>query len=337
MTGGRGTRLWPLSTTNKPKQFVKIIGDSSLVEMTYRRMKKLFKEEDIYFLLPYDLVPVLRSLINVKEENIIPEPDTMDTAPALILGSYYLLKRGYSEVLSLPADHYIEEDNTFYKTLEKGISFASRGYIVTFGIKPHYPATGYGYIEPGEVVDKKSPKVFKVKRFIEKPDINRAKEYIKKNFLWNSGMFVWNMETIVEEFKKFLPNTLHVVKSMVEEKEFTIERYKNVDKISIDFAIMEKSKRILTIESNFKWDDLGSWWFLERYGMEGLDRNRFMGNLITVESKDNMAFSDSGYIVLYGVENLLVVKYEDKVLVMKKENINKMKELINILKEKNIY
>ena len=338
MAGGRGTRLWPLSTQDRPKQFVPLLQGKTLVEITYERMREMFEKDDIFFVIPPDLVELLKESIDLEDKdiNIIPEPDTMDTAPALILSSYFLYKKGYNSLLVIPADHYIEGMVEFKRVMKKGLVFAKKKYIVTFGISPSYPATGYGYIEPGDSIDPSFPEIMYVKRFIEKPSFDKAKEYIEKGFLWNSGMFVWNVEFFLEQAENFLPNTYRIIKNMVDDGKIEKKEYSKVEKISVDFAIMEKSKNILTLEANFKWDDLGSWWFVQRYGKERVDNNRFMGNLISVESRNNIGFVESGEVVLYGVDNILVVKSKDKVLVTRKEKIDEIKSLINILKNEEI-
>ena len=263
LAGGTGTRLWPVSRQLYPKQLVKFIGDDSLVQTTIKRLISLLDPENIRIVCGeehvYETARHMEEIGIISKGKIISEPCGRNTAPAILLAVFYILKKEKDAIVCiLPADHVIRDVKGFHAKLESAIRLAESDNIVTFGIKPQYPETGYGYIEGDQEV---AEGALKIKRFVEKPDRQTAKDYLTAgNYFWNSGMFTFKASVILEEFIRHQPGIFQPMEKMVLKKDrVTYQEYGQLPDISIDYAIMEKTAKGVVLPSDFGWSDIGSW------------------------------------------------------------------------------
>jgi len=341
LAGGAGTRFWPLSTEDRPKQFLKLLGDRSLLQMSSERVGGLAPPERIFVLTNEAFVPVVREqLPEVPEQNIIGEPLRRDTAAAVIL-SALLARRlfGNPVILTVTADHVIEPKEEFLRAAKGAIREAQRRpFLYTFGVKPTYPATSYGYLEVGERIGTEDGLEHRrVLRFKEKPDLETARVYLAEGrYLWNSGMFVWQAEAILEEASQFLPQHLEALQKAVEAwgsprwGEALREAFASVEPISIDYGVMEKSQRVLCVVAPFRWSDVGGWVALGEYLEKDPWGNAHRGRLEVLDAHDNIAFCEdpSERISLIGVKGLVVVRAGKETLVVPKERAEEIKALV---------
>ncbi len=328
LVGGRGERFWPLSTPERPKQFLRIFSQKSMIEETVERILPLVPRKRILFVLPPHLVrPLKEELRWVKKENLIVEPEGRNTAPAIALAARSLRNKPDSVMAVLPADHLISPKKAFLNDLGKAAELARKGYLVTFGIKPERPETGYGYIE----IEEKKPLCrdgFKVKKFHEKPSEATAKSYLKSGkHLWNSGMFVWRAGSIIEAFKVHAPGTYKGLLAGGSNR-VTRASYSKLEATSIDYAVMEKSPNVAVLRARFLWDDVGSWTAIERHLKKGVDKSVSVGKLISLDSEECIVVAPEGEVALLGVRNLVIVKTQDTVLVCAKERAADIKKLL---------
>ncbi|MDD5120669.1 MAG: mannose-1-phosphate guanylyltransferase, partial [Candidatus Omnitrophica bacterium] len=259
LAGGVGSRFWPFSRELEPKQFMKIIGETSLLEATIQRLKGVVDKERVYIVtnnIYFYEVKAQVAKFGIPDENIILEPKGKNTAPAIGLCAKLIGRVDKNAVLLvLPSDHYIKNVRNFKKTLKKAVSYAKDNFLVTIGIKPLGASTGYGYIKAG----KKKKGCMLVDKFLEKPDLETAKKYFRdKKFFWNSGMFIWKASVFLEEVKKYLPK-LYLNLCLINSADDIPRAWPKIEAISVDYGIMEHSKRIALIPSDFYWTDLGSW------------------------------------------------------------------------------
>lgn len=342
MAGGKGTRFWPLSTEEKPKQFLKLIGEETMIQMTVNRISNIVPIDRIFISTCTNYVDLVKEqLPNIPNENIIVEPEGRNTAPCIALSSFIINKKfKNSNIVVLPSDHLIKDNYEFLDIVDCADTFiqTNKEAIITLGMTPTRPETGYGYIKYGRD-NKKFEKhnIIKVDSFVEKPNLEKAKEYLShKNYLWNGGIFVWNSINILNQLQKYSPNTynaLKMINNINDEKliEYINENYKYTESISIDYAVLEKSDSIYVIPSNFGWDDVGSWEALERYKDKDSLGNVLVGNAKVVHSEENLVISSSQEIVIEGLKGIYVIECDGKILVGKKSNVSNVKELKKIL------
>jgi len=328
LVGGKGERFWPASTPERPKQFLRIFSDKSMVAETVERISSMIPMTNIHYVLPPHLEALLRQEIKgVKNKNMIIEPEGRNTAPAIALAARTLRDKPDAVMAVLPADHLISPKKTFISDLKAAVRLAQEDFLVTFGIPPSRPETGYGYIE----IDRSTPlgrRGFKVKRFREKPDLPTAKRYLKSgNFFWNSGMFTWKVSAIIEAFRQHHPQIYKALLAK-QSKEPTKRSYARLEATSVDYAVMEKAENVAVVPAKFCWDDVGSWSALERHLHQGLDKNTRIGKLIVLESKGCIAVAPEGEIALLGVRDLVIVKTKDTVLVCAKDRAADVKKLL---------
>lgn len=331
MAGGKGTRFWPLSTEEKPKQFLNLLGNETMLQMTYNRINKLVPKERIFIStgLKYkDLV--FEQLKGISHENIIIEPESRNTSACICLSSLYIKKKfDNCNVIVLPSDHLIKNENEFIDTISYANQFLIENNtgIVTFGIKPNRPETGYGYINSKF---NNLNKISKVNSFVEKPDYSTALKYISDgNYYWNSGIFVWNVNVILNLIKKFLNNTYEVLSPILdlsfdECENFINKNYGLTDDISIDYGVMEKYDNIFVIEGKFGWDDVGSWSSVDRYGEKDNNGNVLNSSGVLMKSSNNIVLTKKK-ILLNNVDDLIVVETDDCILVSSKEHAQDIK------------
>ena len=347
MAGGAGTRLWPMSTDDKPKQFHNISGNGTLLEETINRLKSLSPEEImIVTAKAYDKL----SLDEIKKSGlkgeILCEPQPKNTAAAIYYSAYYLNKI-YPEsiMIALPADHYIKNETAFTEVLDLAVLEAEKGNLVTIGIKPTYPETGYGYIQS----ESGSAKVLKVEKFVEKPDIDKAKKYIASgNFYWNSGIFIWRTDVIIAEFTKQMPK---LVKAFMKLDKYSPEEiskdsdavwktkneiFSEIDSVSIDSGILEKAQSIAVIPGDFGWADLGSWKAADDILPcdENYNRSPVRENTIFVNSRECSSFAEECSVAIIGLSNVVVVQSGNNILVMNKDSSQDVRKVVEIVKKK---
>ncbi len=329
LAGGSGTRLWPLSRTNYPKQFLKMKGmDKSIFQMSFERCLKLTDLSQIYIVtnagykfLVIGQIEELGYLIN--ERNVLIEPVGRNTLPAIYYGIKEIKKHGDDVVAVFPSDHIIYNEESFADAISAGLSAAGE-YMVTFGVKPYKPHTGYGYIKPGEPLGKG----YKAKEFKEKPDLRTAKEYVMDGYLWNSGMFLLHTGIFTEEVKHFCPDVYNCFKA-----EDIEEIYSNVPAVSIDYGIMEKSARVAVLPLDIKWSDLGSFdAFYDEFPRDDNGNVLFDDNIL-IESENNLLYTDKDKsVAVIGVNDLIVVDQKDALLICAREQSQKVKDIVGTLK-----
>ena len=342
IAGGRGERFWPKSRIRTPKQLLPIASKKSMIYETVKRISPLVKPEDILIIARKGLgTRIKKELPKIPTKNIISEPFGRDTAAAVGLGAILAEKKDPDSVMIiLPADHVIGEPQKFLKTL-KVASKAARDTdnLVTMGIKPTRPETGYGYIEIGSRVKGQGLRgVYRVKRFTEKPNREEALKFIKSGrYLWNSGMFIWRTSVILEAMRKHVPKLyrglLEIQKALGTSKEKkVIEKiYRKLDKISIDYGIMEKAKNTLVVEADYLWDDVGNWQALERILSRDREGNITQGQICSLDTKDSIILSDKRMVGTIGLKDLIVVSTGDATLVCPKDRAQEVKKLVHKL------
>lgn len=344
LAGGTGERFWPLSRHEKPKQFLSLFGNRSMLQLTMDRIVRLVDPSNVYVVtgeIYSELVK--KQLPEVPAENIIWEPYARDTAAAVGLAAVYVRQRDpQGVVLVLPADHYVADYEEFERVIKAGEEAAENGeWIVTVGISPSRPETGYGYIEKGQKeATVNGVNVFKAEAFHEKPDINRALDFLNKGkFLWNSGMFIWRTDFIFKLLSEYLPDLekgLGLIANALgkpEEKEVIRKVYAKLPRISIDYGVMEKTPQVLVIPAAFGWDDIGTWTALERYRQADNCGNILKGKGILLDTNNCSVYSPDKVAVTLGVEGLLIVNYQDSLLVCKKDRVQDIKKAVETLKE----
>lgn len=339
MAGGIGSRFWPMSRSNFPKQFLDILGSGkTLIQSTFDRFAAFIPIENIYVVTSGEYVNIVKNqLPDLPLQNILGEPSRKNTAPCIAYISFKLHQMDPNATMIVaPADHLILDNIAFNKVCLEALSFVNKhNALITLGIKPTYPNTGYGYIqyEQPEVADN----VYKVKTFTEKPNLELAKAFMASGeFLWNAGIFVWQVKNIISAFEKYLPEMYEVFQTerarfnTVEENAALQEIYPLCTNISIDFGIMEKAENVYLIPASFGWSDLGTW----NSAYENLEKdylgNAVAGNEVMVfDSHNNMVHAQKDKLVLLqGMEDFIVVDTEDVLLICKKEKEQEIKEYV---------
>ncbi|GIU83191.1 MAG: mannose-1-phosphate guanylyltransferase [Pyrinomonadaceae bacterium] len=342
MAGGQGTRFWPASREKLPKQFLKIISEKTMLEETLARIEPLVQTEKICVVVNALHEELTKRLLGNKVK-ILAEPIGRNTAACIGLAVTHLLNHGKNEpIIAVPADHFISDVQTFRNQLLVAAEMAKEGGIVTFGIKPTRPETGYGYIEKGEIVSP-DKQIFKVERFVEKPNLEKALEFLSSGkYLWNSGIFVFTAETILSEIETLQPSLhqglLKIGKAIGSENYMQVltEVYENLESISLDYAVMEKTQKpVYVIEALFEWSDVGSWQALYEL-RDGKDDagNLALADAIFLDSKRNLVYSEANRLVcLLGVEELIIVDTSDALLVANLKNSQEIRKIPEFLRK----
>lgn len=341
MAGGAGTRFWPLSTKSRPKQFLNLFGERSLLQMSYDRLKGLVPPARILVLTNLDFVSLVRAqLPELPSENVFGEPYRRDTGAAVCLAALLAQRRfGNPVIATLTADHLIEPVELFQATLLSAAKRAAREPVLyTFGVRPTYPATAYGYLEIGDAVPADGTILhYRLKRFKEKPDRDTAAKYVdSRRYLWNSGMFVWRTETILNELEVKLPDHVERLKRAVGSEggsgweSALVEAFKPLSSVSIDFSVMEKSRNVNCVVATFKWSDVGGWLALADHLPVDSAGNHIHAELHGLDSRDNLVFCEDPEekVMLVGVQGLIVVHSGDRILVTRKERAEEIKRLV---------
>ncbi|WP_419212514.1 mannose-1-phosphate guanylyltransferase [Maribacter sp. X9] len=343
MAGGVGSRFWPISTTDNPKQFHDMLGaGKSLIQKTFDRLNKFVPTENILILTNErynDLV--LEQLPKVKQEQVVLEPAMRNTAPCILYAALKIQKMNEDAVMIVaPSDHWIEDEEAFANDVTACFKKCEKEEVLcTLGIKPSFPNTGFGYIEYNR---EDAAQLKKVDQFREKPDYETAKEFLAQgNFLWNAGIFMWSVKTIVNAFKNYQPEQYRLfqdgasVYNTKNEKEFIAKNYPNAENISIDYAILENSKSIYVLEASFDWNDLGTWGSLYDKLDKDADNNAVVNaKVLSQDSSGNMIRSKEGKIVVVdGLDDYIIVDKEDVLLIYPKAKEQDIKQVLNKVKD----
>ncbi len=338
MAGGSGTRLWPHSRSGRPKQFLRLSGEQTMLQETARRVLPLIPYEHILVVTGPAYADLVREqLPELPPENVIVEPSGRGTAPAIGLGALHIRRRDPNGVMAvLSADHSIERPELFCRQLVVGETMARQGYLFTLGITPAAPATGYGYIEVGELVHAaEDERVFRVRRFVEKPSLERAQEYLASgSFFWNAGMFVWSAEGILRELACFEPMlaqgltliNCHIGTPRAQE---VLERiWPNLPNVAIDTAVMERSSHAVMIPADIGWSDVGDWAALSDLLPQDADGNAVIGNCVRIDTRNSLIYGNGRLVATIGVEDLVIVDTHDVLLICPRERVQDVKAMV---------
>jgi len=346
MAGGVGSRFWPLSRTEKPKQFLDILGTGeSLIQQTFRRFKSICPTENIFIVTSAEHKDLVIEQLGIDPSRVLGEPFRRNTAPCLAYGTFRILKENPDAVIAVtPADHLIVKEEKFSQVIKNCYDFAEvNDALVTIGIQPDRPETGYGYIQ----ADQKKPvkgfqNLLKVKTFTEKPDIDLAKVFLESgDFFWNSGIFIWNINSILKSFEKHLPDMYNVFDEGREffgtkqEKGFIGKTYTECRSISIDYGIMEKAGNVYVMCTDIGWSDLGTWSSLyEHTEMDKAKNAVVSGEVFSYDCRGNIFNVAPGKVaVVQGLEDYIVVDSDDVLLVVRKEEEQNIKQYLDDVKK----
>lgn len=344
MAGGSGTRLWPRSRKNKPKQFHSLTSERSLIQETVARLEPIIDNEHINIIANKTHVKQIKQQLgSLPEQNVIAEPVARNTAPAVGTMAVILQKRDPDAVmLVLPADHFIAKADEFRNLLQEGQEIVSEGdFLLTLGIKPTYPETGYGYIEIGkDYKEIGEDQVYWVKSFREKPDLETAQKYVASwRYVWNSGMFMWKCSTILKMFEKHAPEIYAELEKLREaldtpqEAEVLQKVYKNMPSISVDYAIMEKAENVLVMPADIGWSDIGSWSALHDLLSFDGDTNVVVGRHVGIDTYNSLIHGGDKLIATVGLDNMIVVDSGDVLLICPKGRAQDIKKILEKLEE----
>ncbi|MBM3256423.1 MAG: mannose-1-phosphate guanylyltransferase [Candidatus Moranbacteria bacterium] len=345
LAGGKGTRLWPVSRQEKPKQFQCLISGKTMLQETYMRMREIVDPDDIYIVTNKEYVlEVEKELLEFPKENILAEPVGRGTAPSVALAAAVISKKCGDETMGVfAADHFIKNPELLLKAIGQAEKFLSKSAdcLITFGIKPSAPETGYGYIEKGRLLKElDGVAVYRAKRFVEKPNFETAKEYLKSGyFFWNSGMFLWKTSAIIEKFGRYAPDIyrrLVRINRAVGTRKFekVLEKeFPQMDKISIDYAILENEPKILVIPLKLNWSDVGSWTALKNALTANGKENFVKGEHINFDSKNLLVYGTNKLIATIAVKNLIIVDTEDAILICDRNKSQLVSDVVKKLEE----
>ena len=337
LAGGVGSRFWPFSRELEPKQFMKIIGEASLLQATIQRLKGVVEPSRVYIItnnIYFYEVKAQVTKFGIPDENIILEPQGKNTAPAVGLCAKLISQIDKDAVLLvLPSDHYIKNIENFKRTIKKAIACAKNNFLVTIGIKPSAPSIGYGYIKINPKLETRNPMVYSVDKFLEKPDLNKAKKYFKdKKFFWNSGMFIWKASVFLEETKEYLPK-LYANLRLINSVNDISRIWPRIEAISVDYGIMERSKRIALIPADFYWTDLGSWDALAEIFPKDKKGNISTADVLNLDSKGVCIFGRGQRLIsTIGLRDVVIADTPDALLVCDRSRAQDVKQLVEQLK-----
>lgn len=348
MAGGRGTRLWPLSRTEKPKQFQKLISDKTMLQETAQRLLPLGTWRDIYISTNSQYAKeVQKELPKVSKENIIDEPVNRERASSIALSSAFFIKRCPNEtVVIFPADHLIKRDKVLISAIKSGVAFLEKNpdYLLTIGVSPDAVDTGLGYIKKGKIFFKeKKQLIFKVEKFIEKPDFKTAQELIKSGeYFWNSGIYIFKSKNLIEKYKKFVPDTYERILKFInavdtpEYRGVLEKEYPGSDPVSFEYSIVENDNQVLMIPAELGWSDIGSWAVLKDSLIGKNNKNFVKAAHLDIGSKDLLVYgSPKKLIATVGLKGLIIVDTPDVILICDKSQSQDVKKIVAMLEKTN--
>lgn len=344
LAGGSGERFWPMSRDKTPKHLLKLITDKTLIEETVDRLEGIVPLENIFILTSKIQVETIRNLLpNIPANQVVAEPTRRDTGPACAYATALVHAKDPNGALALlPCDSFIKDTKAFQRQLSYAFGIVeidgssnaihTNPMILTFGVQPSFPSTGFGYMELEP--NKFESEIHTVMRFVEKPNLVKAKEYFESgNYVWNAGIFIWKTSTFISEATKSAPELADFINHYPNSNpdDYVASVFPTLNKISVDYAILEKARRVVTIKTEFDWDDVGTWTAIEKYLKTDESGNAIRGNVISIESKNNIVLSNGRTIALFGVEDLVVVETEDAILVCHKGEIQNIKKIHSLL------
>ena len=333
MAGGRGGRFWPMGRKKNPKQLLPLTGDTSMLRDTVDRLNGLTEKDHILIMTNSDIAEKVRcQLPDLPAENIIVEPEGRDTAPCIALAAALLNRRDPDSVMCvMPADHVISPVEILQETLRKAGELAqTKELLITLGIPVTMPATGYGYIKLGEPI---AEGFNAIAEFKEKPSAEVALEFMQsKAYLWNSGIFIWKTSVILKEFETFQPDMYSVIRQWLAGEDFRAT-FSTIKKISIDYAILENTRKAAVCRAPFRWNDIGSWNVLKEFRQSAPNSNVHSGKVYTLDSSNNLVISDDCAVAVIGLSNIAVIKSGDGILVCSLDAEQKVKTLIQEMPE----
>ncbi len=339
MAGGGGTRFWPLSRKKTPKQLLNLSGKEVMVNEAVDRLARVADKDDIFIVTNNSQAEKMLGVTagRIRADHILTEPAARNTSACIGYAALEIVKKyGDGIMVVTPSDAYIKDDEEFARVLKVAVKAAEEGSaLVTVGIKPTFPATGYGYIK----FEKSEKAVKKALKFVEKPDLSTAEKYYNDGgYVWNSGMFIWKASVILERFKELLPEVYaeleKIAAAMGTEEEYTVlnEVYPAIKSVSVDYGIMEKAENILVVPGDFGWNDVGSWDMLKILHEADGKGNVTVGDTLCLESECNVVYSGGRLVALMGVNDMIVVETPDAVLVCPKDKAQDVKKIVDRLK-----
>ena len=343
MAGGSGTRFWPRSRVAKPKQYLNIFGSESLLQSTIKRFETFVEDRNIYIVSSKTQAKVLEEQTTMlPKENLIYEPVGKNTLPCIGLAAMFAEKENPDGIMIVsPSDHLIKNETLFRDTILTAAKIArEKDGIVTIGITPTYPATGYGYVKTAEnITGGEKINQFKVERFVEKPDEETAGKYLQQGgFFWNSGLFIFKISVFLEAVKQFAPDLYTDLRKIQADLgtpvfEKTLDTiYRAVESISVDYGIMEHAENIYLVEGNFEWNDLGGWESVYQLSEKDEKGNASDGDTIFLNTENSFVYSDKGLVALVGLEDVVVVQEGNATLVCKRDKTEDVKKIVEQLK-----
>ena len=342
MAGGVGARFWPMSRQNHPKQFIDILGTGeTLIQSTFRRFEKVCPPENIYIVTNEIYKEEVLKQLPVTEEQVLCEPTRRNTAPCIAYANYRILERNPdANIVVAPSDHIIQKEENFTEVITSALAAtAENDWLLTLGIRPSRPDTGYGYIQYDDTIGyKKDQRIKKVKTFTEKPQIDMAKQFLASgDFLWNSGIFIWRLKTILAAFDTHLPDVNELFSAGIgkyatkEEDAFIKETYTMCKSISIDYGVMEKADNVYVLASDFGWSDLGTWGSLYEIREKDKNENAVVGNNVMLYESSNCIVNmpKDKLVLLHGLDDYIVVEDNDILLVCRKGDEQHIRQFVN--------
>lgn len=337
LAGGVGSRFWPLSRKLLPKQFLRIIGKDTFFEATIKRIQKVVANKNIFIVTNQIYLQEIKTQLRklrIPQENIILEPKPLNTLPAIALCAQLInLRDKQANLLILPSDHYIKDNAGFKRTMIRTLSLSSRGFVCLIGVKPDSPCSGYGYIKTGKKIDKDE---FYIGSFKEKPDLNTAKKLFKKSdIFWNAGIFGFRSDVILKEIRDYQP-LLYSQIIRIRKKQDIGKVWPRINPISIDYGLLEKSKRLVMVKAKFYWRDLGSWEALCNVLSADRKGNIILSDCINLDSRNIFvcSYGSQRIIAAVGLQDIIIADTADALLVCRKDKSQDIKRLVELLKKK---
>jgi mannose-1-phosphate guanylyltransferase len=339
LAGGVGTRLWPESRSDLPKQLLPLTDEKTMAQITVDRIRSIVQPKHVFFATNLEYGQIIsRQIPDVPAQNILAEPSAKNTAPCIGLAALYMQQLDPNEVMaSLHADHFIADEEAFRQALLAAEEVAQQGYLVTLGIKPNKPEIGYGYVEQGEFLGQfNDHAVYRVKRFLEKPNLETAEKFVESGtHLWNSGIFIWQLSTLMEAFERHTPDLYRKFGELagaVQARQPIDAIWAGIDPVSIDVGIMEQADNVAVIPVDFGWNDVGSWAAIHEVGCKDENENIIRGDqTVAIDTTGSYLQSDKRLLAVVGLDNVVVVDTGDAVLVCARDKSQDVKKIVQWL------